>query len=306
MDQPEWMTEVWRQLGTREVPGRRHSRDILDFFRDAGRSDITRDEVPWCAAFVGACLERTGRGGTGSLLARSYLEWGEVLDRPRLGAVVVLTRGSDPAAGHVGFWVGETASAHILVGGNQSDAVTVGAFAKDRLLGFRWPVDVTGVEDAGVVDGVGPLTFERVLEHVLEMEGGFTDDPDDPGGPTNKGVILEVFCRHTGRTLNEFTRERCIAALRSIPDAVVTEIYERRYWTPSCAPKMPAAIAFMHFDASVNHGLTGAARLLQRAVRRQGSDIDVDGEIGPLTMAALAKADEARLLADYALSLIHI
>ena len=77
MEQPEWMAEAWRQLGAREVPGRRHNREILDLFRDAGRRDVRRDEVPWCAAFVGACLERTGTAGTGSLLARSYLKWGD-------------------------------------------------------------------------------------------------------------------------------------------------------------------------------------------------------------------------------------
>jgi len=299
MDQPVWMAEAWQQLGKREVAGRRHNHAILDFFRDAGRGDITRDEVPWCAAFVGACLERTGSDGTGSLMARSYLNWGEVLAYPRLGAVVVLKRGTDPHKGHVGFWVGETEDAHLLLGGNQSDAVTVASYSKERLLGFRWPRE--GAQRPGEM-AQAPDTqgwFERALEHVLEMEGGFTDDPDDPGGPTNKGIILEVYCRHTGRTLSAATRGQRVAELREISSELVEDIYRKRYWRPSRASSMPAAIAFMHFDASVNQGLTGAARLLQQAANRQGARLDVDGEVGPLTLAAVEATNEARLLMDY-------
>lgn len=300
MDQPMWMAEAWQRLGTRERPGSRHNQDILDFFRDAGHADVKRDEVPWCAAFVGACLKRAGHEGTGSLLARSYLDWGQVLEYGQPGAVVILSRGQDQWTGHVGFWVGETEGSHILVGGNQSDAVTVAAFDKKQLLGIRWPAERELPTDAIEEIHSDLLSFSAALPHVLEMEGGFTDDPDDPGGPTNKGIILDVFCRHTERPLNRLTRSQRIEELRKIPDALVKEIYHSRYWLPSKAPKMPAAIAFMHFDASVNHGLTGAARLLQQAVVRQDRDIEIDGEIGPLTQAAIDTADLARLLSDYA------
>ncbi|MBU2531668.1 MAG: TIGR02594 family protein, partial [Alphaproteobacteria bacterium] len=193
------------------------------------------------------------------------------------------------------------ASEHILLGGNQSDAVTVARFPKTRLLGCRWPQDDNVVAgSSGEPSADTALTFHQALAHVLEMEGGFTDDPNDPGGPTNKGVILSVFSRHTGRPLNAFTREERVRELRDISDEVVEDIYRARYWRPSRAEEMPAAIAFMHFDASVNHGLTGASRLLQRALSHNDPGLDVDGEIGPLTMAALQRADEGRLLAHYA------
>ena len=294
MVQPEWMAEAWRQLGTRERPGGRHNRAILDLFRDVGRRDVTRDEVPWCAAFVGACLERAGHGGTGSLLARSYLGWGDALERPRPGAIVVLSRGTDPGAGHVGFWLGETDGAHVLLSGNQRDAVTVARFAKHRLLGVRWPQ-----EESMPASAAASLTFRDALQHVLEMEGGFTDDPVDPGGPTNKGITLKVFCRHTGRALHAGTRGQRIAELRGISDQLVAEIYRQRYWHRSRAAGMPAAIGFMHFDASVNHGPAGAACLLQSALNGQAPDLDIDGEIGPLTLAAARRADLALLLSAY-------
>jgi uncharacterized protein (TIGR02594 family) len=106
MEQPGWMAEAWTHLFARERQGRVHNPEILAFFRDAGHGGIGSDEVPWCAAFVGACLERGGVSGSGSLTARSYLGWGETLARGRLGAIAVFRRGSDPSAGHVGFLVG--------------------------------------------------------------------------------------------------------------------------------------------------------------------------------------------------------
>ena len=295
MDQPGWMAHAWRHLGTRERAGSRHEPDILEFFEDAGHGDVKRDEVPWCAAFTGACLARAGEVASGSLLARSYLDWGTSIDEPRPGAVTVLSRG-EPWAGHVGFWIGETDGSVVLLGGNQSDAVTVTRFPKSRLLGFRWPGDEPEISAHEAPNAL----FANALAHVLEMEGGFTNDPDDPGGPTNKGIILEVFARNTGRMVNAGNRAQLIRELRQIDDGLVREIYQRRYWRPSRAGEMAPAIALMHFDASVNHGLTGAARLLQQALHKQTPSLDVDGEIGPLTMAAVRRADREKLLDDYA------
>ncbi|MCK9912991.1 hypothetical protein MXD81_27815, partial [Microbacteriaceae bacterium K1510] len=63
-------------------------------------------------------------------MARSYLQWGEALGEARFGAIAVLSRGSDPAAGHVGFLVGETQGHVVLLGGNQGDAVGVAAYPR--------------------------------------------------------------------------------------------------------------------------------------------------------------------------------
>ena len=152
------------------------------------------DEVAWCAAFVGACLERAGLATTRSLMARSYLRWGAALDELRSGAVAVLSRGTDPAAGHVGFLIGETAGHVILLGGNQSDAVTVAAFPNSRLLGLRWPQEQPlAAGPAGAAGARERRAVRAALAHVLEMEGGLTDDPYDPGGPTNLGITLRLY-----------------------------------------------------------------------------------------------------------------
>ena len=137
--------------------------------------------------------------------------------------------------------------------------------------------------------------FARALEHVLEMEGGFTDDPYDPGGPTNRGITLKVFADVEGRAARQASSAALQAELRRIaPIPCATSISRatgRRRTAPSSAP----ALAFFHFDAAVNHGVTGAMRLLQRAV-----GTDADGEIGPDTRAAIAALSVADVLQRYA------
>ena len=65
---------------------------------------VDNDEIAWCAAFLGSCLERAGIASTRSLLARSYLAWGEPLGDPHYGAIAVLSRTSDPASVTSASW----------------------------------------------------------------------------------------------------------------------------------------------------------------------------------------------------------
>lgn len=95
MDQPAWLAAAWAEFGVREIPGKDDAPEILRYFRDAGDASVETEATPWCAAFLGAVLKRGGYAGTGSLLARSYLEWGDALDAARLGAVAVLSRGDE-------------------------------------------------------------------------------------------------------------------------------------------------------------------------------------------------------------------
>ena len=296
MDQPRWLAEAWAELGQREVAGSADNARIGAFFRDVGQPARLHDEVAWCAAFVGACLERAALASTRSLMARSYLRWGDALEEGRVGAVAVLSRGSDASAGHVGFLLGETAAHVVLLGGNQGDAVSVAAFPKARLLGFRWPQDKPATRAAPSLPAPkSDALFDQALGHVLEMEGGFTDDPYDPGGPTNRGITLKVFADWKGVPLDEKTGPALQAELRRIPEAAVRDIYFARYWAPAHCAELAAALAFFHFDAAVNHGVTGAMRLLQRAV-----GTDADGEIGPNTRAAIAGLSVDAILARYA------
>jgi lysozyme family protein len=118
--------------------------------------------------------------------------------------------------------------------------------------------------------------FYQALPVTLRFEGGFANHPADPGGATMKGV--------TQGTYDAFRHElgQPSAPVREITDAEVELIYHTRYWTPAKCDALPWPASLCHFDASVNHGLTGAAKLLQRA-----AGVPDDGKIGPNTLAAI-------------------
>jgi uncharacterized protein (TIGR02594 family) len=296
-DQPPWLAAAWRELGQKEIAGGADNARIVGYFREAGHAAIKDDETAWCAAFLGAMLERVGRRSTRSLRARSYVTWGTGIETPRFGAVAVLTRGSDPALGHVGFVVGETDDAIYLLGGNQSNAVTVQAFARSRLLALRWPDGVMQTVAPPVVQSTdSDARFDMALAHVLKMEGGFSNDPYDPGGPTNFGITLRTYATHVGRTLDGSSRAGLVSQLRAIAPETVRAIYHTRYWSPAGCADMPPGLDLMHFDAAVNHGVGGAIRLMQRAVH-----VEADGEIGPVTRRAIAVTDSQEVIRRYAM-----
>ena len=177
----------------------------------------------------------------------------------------------------------------------------VAAFPRSRLLALRWPPTPVIPEAEGAARGYpGPRApsdtlFERALAHVLEMEGGYAEDPHDPGGPTNFGITLATYAREKGLVLDTRKPRPARTELKAIPRATVRRIYRERYWLAASCPELPAPLALFHFDAAVNHGPAGAARMLQEAVGAAP-----DGEIGQETLAKAASQPVARSLARYA------
>lgn len=304
MDQPRWLAFAWADLSVAAIPGPANAPRVVRYFADAGHPEVASDDVAWCAAFTGACLERAGTSSTRSLMARSYLQWGTPLDDARTGAIAVLSRGSDPSLGHVGFLIGETPSEVILLGGNQGHAVTVAAFPRSRLLGLRWPADATLAlptpsappePQLQRTPDIEAALFARAIEHNLAMEGGYSEDPYDPGGPTNLGITLAEFARTRGVALTADNYASLKAALRAITRDQASAIYRADYWNAAFCPYLPSPLAIFHFDCAVNQGVFGAARMLQHAL-----GVDVDGQIGPITLAAAARSQPLQALAAYA------
>jgi len=126
-----------RYIGVQEFPGKESNPVVEEFFRASGHPGLT-DDVPWCAAFVGAILAECGLQGTGNLMARSYSRWGMnvPLRDAKPGDVVVIERGPPPA-GHVGFFVRWSDDNVILRGGNQRDTVNEAAFPAARIVVIR-------------------------------------------------------------------------------------------------------------------------------------------------------------------------
>lgn len=136
---PKWLEAALLELqrGVAEVAGPASNPRIAEYLKVVGQP--SDDAIPWCAAFVGWCLEQDGVASTRRANARSYLTWGAAA-APVLGAVVVFSRGDPTAAtGHVGFLLDASAASVYVLGGNQSDRVSVAAYPRDRLLGIRWP-----------------------------------------------------------------------------------------------------------------------------------------------------------------------
>lgn len=146
MSDPKWLTEARHYIGEKEVKGAKHNPLILQMWKDIKRGGIKDDETPWCAAFVGAVLERVGIKSTRFESAKSYLDWGSELNEPALGCVAVFTR---EGGGHVGFVVGKAQNGDLMVlGGNQSDAVNIRAFSQHRVNGYRWPAGAPDLPQA--------------------------------------------------------------------------------------------------------------------------------------------------------------
>jgi len=126
-------------VGVKEYPGNGENPRIVEYLRSTNLSapESARDETAWCSAFVNWCVEKSGYAGTDSSWARSWLNWGTDIAKPRHGCVVVFKREVDH--GHVGFYLGETATAIRLLGGNQSNEVKVSTYKKSDLLGYRLP-----------------------------------------------------------------------------------------------------------------------------------------------------------------------
>lgn len=132
---PIWLRFSFDELGQKEVVGGENPR-IIEYHR-ATKLGAKEDEVPWCSAFVSWALERSGYLSTRSALAKSYLQWGHTMDNPELGCIIVLQRGE--TGGHVGFYIGEDEHGVFILGGNQGDKVSIAAYNKKNILGYRWP-----------------------------------------------------------------------------------------------------------------------------------------------------------------------
>lgn len=132
--------------------------------------------------------------------------------------------------------------------------------------------------------------FDRSLVFVLRMEGGFVDDPDDPGGRTNYGVIQKNYDKW--RTAQELdTRD-----VKLISQDEVRVIYRTRYWEKSKSDEMPWPVSLAHFDGAVQHGPRNASLILQRATNYVARDpLRVDGMVGPMTTEAVRRQDPKML-----------
>ena len=140
-------------------------------------------------------------------------------------------------------------------------------------------------------------SFDLAIPHVLRHEGGWVDDPDDPGGATNYGISLR-FAKHEGL---DFDGDGDVDAddVRGLTQAQAGEVYRERFWDRYGYEAIrDQRVAAKVFDTCVNVGPVRAHRFLQRALCAVGQSVEVDGACGPKTIAATNAADPARLMVE--------
>jgi uncharacterized protein (TIGR02594 family) len=139
-----WLESAFNLLGTQETPGAGSNEAIMGWAENLELTSYNDDDIPWCGLFIAHCIGSQMPEEVlpnNPLGARRWVNFGKEIT-PRLGAVMVFWRGSPSGwKGHVGFYWAEDDDAYHILGGNQSNAVSVTRIAKERLITARWPKD---------------------------------------------------------------------------------------------------------------------------------------------------------------------
>lgn len=134
------------------------------------------------------------------------------------------------------------------------------------------------------MNGSFTTQFEACLAFTLNEEGGFTNDPQDPGGATNMGITLA--------TLSHWRGDDCVPNdVRNLTRSEATEIYYGLYWQALQCGALPMGVDLQVFDFGVNAGAGRSAKMLQAALA-----VTTDGLVGPVTVHAACDADAGFLV----------
>ena len=134
------------------------------------------------------------------------------------------------------------------------------------------------------------LSVRQIASEIVDREGGFVNDPNDPGGATNHGVTIHTM-RRLGLDLDG-DGDVDEADVRALPRDRAVEIFIEHYYHAPRIDRLPEPLQPSVFDMQVNAG-SHAVKILQRLVRRMGFPVAVDGVIGPVTRDAVGNAAAA-------------
>lgn len=123
------------------------------------------------------------------------------------------------------------------------------------------------------------IEYEEIIKEVLKSEGGYVNDPDDPGGMTNKGITLRTlralkYDINGDGDIDEFD-------IKGLTEGDAILFYKREFWDKAKCDLLPEKLRYMHFDTAVNCGIRTAAKMLQRSC-----GVKDDGIIGKITLGA--------------------
>ena len=134
------------------------------------------------------------------------------------------------------------------------------------------------------------LSVNQIADQIIAREGGFVDDPDDPGGATQHGVTIGTL-RRLGLDLDGDGRITK-SDVRHVTPAVARRIFVNEYFRKPGIDGLPDALHPTVFDMQVNAG-SAAIRILQQLTGAFGFPTTVDGAVGPKTREAVARSARA-------------
>lgn len=202
----------------------------------------------------------------------------------------------------INFWIGSSQSSrgkdevfqHVL--GAQTQLVDA-AVSRAQNAAAAKPARSAEAERGAAAPAAPPRpgNFDRCVEAVLSREGGFSDNPRDPGGATNHGITLKTLQAYRETLESQAGRPVTAEDVRNLTQTEAREIYRSMYWNAMRCDDLPPGLDLMVFDFGVNAGPGRAVSLLQRLVGAK-----VDGSVGPKTLAAVQAANCADLIDRYA------
>src|SRR5512147_2792109 len=128
-------------------------------------------------------------------------------------------------------------------------------------------------------------SYDEALRRLLAHEGGYTNHPSDPGGPTNFGITIYDYRKYV-------KPDATAADVKAMKLDEAKRIYRAKYWDAQRCDDLPAGVDYAVFDYGVNSGIGRAKKVLQRV-----AGVAADGVLGDDTMAAVAAHDAKQTIA---------
>jgi len=141
------------------------------------------------------------------------------------------------------------------------------------------------------------------LDFVIAQEGGFVNDPNDPGGATKYGISLR-FLKTVDPSLSDLDQDGDIDAddIMSLSEPQAREFYMAFFYEPLNISQYSPAVGAILLDTAVNMGKARSIKLLQRALNTIGHRLIVDGIAGPVTLDRVRHTDPGILIHTYLLT----
>jgi hypothetical protein len=199
----------------------------------------------------------------------------------------------------VNFWLGSSAGsqkkddANLTLQQAQSDRTNATINALQNKIApppqAQTPATMQAPVPAKPADQQGASRFDACMPFIFKAEGGYSDNPADPGGPTNFGITLATLRAYEGNP--NLTADD----VKRLTPAVAREIYRTAYWNRMQCGALPAGLDLEVFDFGVNSGPAESVKTLQGLV-----GVTQDGSVGPITLAAVRQFNVGDLIGRFA------